>query len=310
MNPKKENNLIAIDIAKRTLRVQTPKSGFDLPYNANGLRRLKREVDHWEKPLVVCEASGGYERKLVQQLHEWEVAVSLVNPALVRSFAKSEGLKAKNDPIDAKMLMKFAQQKKLRPTPAPSPIQEQMAALLDRRTQLSASLTREKNRLEKEPEYTRDLIEQSIAFLEGQIDEVDRRIKAMSSEDPNHDQDCQRLVQIKGVGELTANTVLTYLPEIRTLSRNQLVALAGLAPYDHDSGEKEGRRFIQGGRAKVRRCLFNAARSAATHNPHIRDYVAGLTARGKPYRCAIVAAMRKILICMQSSLKNPNFSLA
>jgi len=310
MNPKKENTLIAIDIAKRTLRVQTPKSGFDIPYNATGLRRLKREVDHWEKPLVVCEASGGYERKLVGQLHQWEVAVSVVNPALVRSFAKSEGLKAKSDPIDAKLLMKFAQQKKLRPTPAPSPIQQQMAALLDRRAQLSGSLTREKNRREKEPEHTRDLIEQSIAFIEGQIAEVDRRMEALVHEDPEHEKDCRRLEEIKGVAELTANTVLTYLPEIRVVSRNQLVALAGLAPYDNDSGEKQGRRSIQGGRAKVRRCLFNAARSAATHNPHIRDYVDDLTARGKPYRSAIVAAMRKILICMQSLLKNPNFSLA
>jgi len=309
MNPKKYD-LISIDIAKSTLRVQTVKTGFDLPYNANGLDRLKRELDSWERPLVVCEATGGYERKLVHQLHEWKRAVSVVNPALVRYFAKSEGLKAKSDPIDAKLLMKFAQGKKLRPTPAPRPSQRQMAALLDRRTQLSASLTREKNRLEKEPEYVRDLIEQSIAFIEGQIDEVDRRLKALSSEDPDHDHDCQRLVQITGVGELTANTVLTYLPEIRTVNRNQLVALAGLAPYDNDSGEKQGRRFIQGGRAKIRRCLFNAARSAATHNPHIRDYVAGLMARGKPYRCAIVAAMRKILICMQSLLIKPHFSLA
>lgn len=309
MNPIK-NDLIAIDIAKRTLRVQSARSGLDLPYNATGLDRLKRELDSWERPQVVCEASGGYERKLVYQLHEWEVAVSVVNPALVRSFAKSEGLKAKSDPIDAKLLMKFARQKKLRPTPAPSPIQEQMAALLDRRAQLSGSLTREKNRLEKEPEHTRDLIEQSIAFIEGQIAEVDKRVSDLSHEDPEHEQDCRRLEEIKGVGELTSNTVLTYLPEIRTVCRNQLVALAGLAPYDNDSGEKQGRRFIQGGRAKIRRCLFNAARSAARHNPHIRDYVARLIARGKPYRCAIVAAMRKILICMQSALKNPNFSLA
>lgn len=309
MNPIKYD-LIAIDIAKRTLRVQTPQSGFDLPYHATGLDRLKRELNSWERPLVVCEASGGYERKLVHQLHEWEVAVSVVNPALVRSFAKSEGLKAKSDPIDAKMLMKFARQKKLRPTAAPSPIQEQMVALLDRRAQLSGSLTREKNRLEKEPEHTRDLIEQSIVFIEGQIAEVDRRMQALAHGDPEHEQDCRRLEQIKGVGELTANTVLAYLPEIRTVSRNRLVALAGLAPYDNDSGEKQGRRFIQGGRAKIRRCLFNAARSAARHNPHIRDYVAGLAARGKPYRSAIVAAMRKILICMQSLLKNPDFSLA
>jgi len=309
MNPK-ANDLIAIDVSKNTLRVQTPQGGFDLPFNATGLSRLKRELDRWDQPLVVCEATGNYERKLVNASHQWGVAVSVVNPALVRSFAKSEGLKAKSDPIDAKMLMKFAQQKELRPTPAPSPTQVQMVALLDRRVQLSGSLTREKNRLEKEPEHTRDLIEQSIAFIEEQIAEVDRRMKALVQADSEHEQDCRRLEQIKGVGELTANTVLTYLPEIRTVKRNQLVALAGLAPYDNDSGEKQGRRYIQGGRAKIRRCLFNAARSAASHNPHIRDYVRGLTARGKPYRCAIVAAMRKILLCMQSLLKNPDFSLA
>ena len=112
------------------------------------------------------------------------------------------------------------------------------------------------------------------------------------------------------MGKITAWSILAYLGEITTLRRNELVALAGIAPFNKDSDKYRGKRRIEGGRAKVRKCLYMAAQSAAVHNEHIKKYVDALRSRGKPYKCAIVAAMRKLLIHLQSLVKNPQISLA
>ena len=115
---------------------------------------------------------------------------------------------------------------------------------------------------------------------------------------------------VVGIGKTTAWSILAYLSEITELKRNQLIALAGIAPFNKDSGKFQGKRRIEGGRAKVRKCLYMAAQSAAVHNEHIKKYVDGLRARGKPYKCAIVAAMRKILIHLQILLKKQQITLA
>ena len=143
-----------------------------------------------------------------------------------------------------------------------------------------------------------------IAFAQRQLDALDRTIRLHLGKQPRLSAYARQLMCVQGVGEVTAWTILAYLPEIITLGRNQLVALAGLAPFNADSCKTSRKRHILGGRAKVRRCLYMAAHTAATHNPVIRPYVQGLLDRGKPYKCAIVAAMRKLLIHLQSNLKH------
>jgi len=308
MNSTQEN-IVAVEIAKRTLRIQTSLTSFEVANTEEGIDALLEAVESIQEPWFVCEATGGYERPLLRRLFASGVNVSVINPARVRAFAKSEGLKAKTDKIDAKVLLRFAQEKTLRLALPPESDREKIAALLDRRSHLAASLTREKNRLEKKPVHTGSLIEESVQFLKQQIAKIDDQIDAIIKANDELTKARDRLTEIKGVAKLTASTVLAYLPEITSVNRNQLIALAGLAPFNADSGDSTGKRYIQGGRAKLRRYLYMAAQSAAQHNPIIKNYVAGLVARGKPYKSALVAAMRKILICMQSLLKNPNFSL-
>lgn len=309
MNPKNET-IVAIDVAKKSLQAQSPCESFQVANSEEGLAKLRKRLEALSPSRIVCEATGGYERALVRMAIAAAIPVCIVNPARVRAFARSDGTHAKTDDIDAKLLLRFAQQKDLRPILISDAAHSELKALLERRCHLSATLTREKNRLEKEPLFIRDLIVEAIAFVKRQIEVVDQRMEALVNNSTLLKESCKRLETIKGVGTLTACTVLAYLPEIAEVGRNQAVSLAGLAPYNRDSGERTGKRHIFGGRAKIRRCLYMAAQSAAQHNPVIRDYVAGLVNRGKPYKCSLVAAMRKILICMQSLLKNPDFSLA
>lgn len=309
MNPR-NIDYIAIDIAKASLAVRTQSACQELGHDQRAFALLKKRfIDSSQNPFVVFEATGGYERELMRFLRKHEVPFRLLNPALVRAFARSEGVRAKTDPIDAEMLLRFARQKRPTPTPAPQPRREQLASLMDRRAHLSEQLAREKNRLEKGNEHLRQSLHRMIAFIEEELLCLDAHIEALVQSDQTMSAQATRMQKVKGVGKITAWTLLAYLSELSHISRNQGVALAGLAPYNRDSGPFKGKRFIQAGRAKVRRCLYMAAKTAARHNPLIREYVRGLVARGKHYKEAIVAAMRKLLICIQSLLKNPNFEL-
>ncbi|HEY5769131.1 MAG TPA: IS110 family transposase [Terrimicrobium sp.] len=307
----KENTpkLIAIDIAKDSLQVRSARRSVRLENSPRGFKALLKEFPDKANILVVFEATGGYERSLAEFLHARKIAYSIVNPRLLRAFAKSEGIKAKSDPIDAEMIYRFASQKNLRPTPPPSVQQRKLADLLDRRTQLGEFLAREKNRLQKVPnKEVAASLRRCTKALEKEIALIEKELRTLIEDNPELKTPCQTITSVKGVGEITAWTILAQLREISQLSRNQLVALAGLAPFNDDSGKHSGKRFIHGGRAKVRRVLFMAARTAAQFNPVIRPYVQGLIARGKPYKCALTAAMRKILIHIQSLLKKSRLS--
>lgn len=150
----------------------------------------------------------------------------------------------------------------------------------------------------------------AFRFIEKEIEAIDGRIRKIIESESSMQEASRTMQSVVGIGEVTAWAILAHLREITLVGRNQLVALAGIAPYDRDSGKSKGKRRIEGGRAKLRRCLYMAAQCAAVHNPHIKAYVDGLRARGKPYKCAIVAAMRKMLIHLRSLLKNPEKCLA
>ena len=303
---------VAIDIAKDSLQIQTDHAAWSVPHTDVGHRQLQQRLQPLGPVQVVCEASGGYEQPLLLFLHQQGVPVSLLNPARVRAFARSEGQRAKTDPLDAAILLRFAHEKHPLPTPPPAPQQAALAAWLDRRAQLSEQLAREKNRLQKSPQLLHPGLRAMIAFIEDQLADVDRQLHSMVQADATLRDRAAVLQSVTGIGPVTTWSLLAYLSEIAAADwhRNQLVALAGLAPWNRDSGQWKGKRSISGGRAKVRRCLYMAAQSAAQHNPVIREYVQRLIARGKPYKCAIVAAMRKLLIHLQSLLKHHQNALA
>lgn len=306
----KKYTYIAVDISKSDLEVRTQNHRYSLSNNPTGFKALVKIANRQDQSLVVCEASGGYERDMMNYLHQKQIAVVRVNPRLIRSYARSEGLKAKTDPLDALMILGFAQEKRLQPGPAPDPKRQKLAAFLDRRSHLTEQLAREKNRLQNSHKFIKGDIEWMIKQVKKRIEVIDRRIQDLVNEDQALCQQARLLQSVCGVGPVTAWTLLGYLSELGKLKRNEIVALAGIAPYNRDSGRFKGKRKIEGGRAKVRKCLYMAAQTAAIHNPVIKPYVEGLIARGKPYKCAMVAAMRKMLIHLHFLMKNHQLSLA
>lgn len=307
---RNNRNIVAIDIAKDTLQIQTRQNSFSVTNNQRGFACLQQRITNaLDNPLVVCESTGGYERPLLAFLHAKRIDVALVNPRLIRAFALSEGIRAKTDPIDAEMIMRFSESKNLRVLPVPDKRRQQLSEWLDRRNQLSDEVARERNRLQKAPQSIRASIEKMIRFIEKQITQIDRILTDLIEEDPQLKERYEIITAIKGVAKVTAWHVLAELPEITQLNRGQITALAGLAPYNRDSGKKNGKRYIQGGRAKVRKCLFMATTSAARFNPVIAPYIKQLKERGKPHKCAITAGMRKLLLHIQSELKKYELTL-
>ena len=306
---KNSQSIIAIDVSKDSLEVLTADQSFSSENSQRGFAALQRKISAKPNCFVVFEATGGYERALSDFLHACKIALCIVNPRLVRAFAISEGIKAKTDPIDAQMIYRFAESKVLRPTPAPSPGQRELSDLLDRRCQLSECVAREKNRIQKAHNKTvLASLRRSVKALEKEIALVESHIQKLIERTPSMEKACKIMTSVKGVGKITAWTILGQIPEITRVSRNELVALAGVAPFNRDSGKQVGKRYIGGGRAKIRRVLFMAARTASQFNPVIRPYVEGLVSRGKAYKCALTAAIRKILIHLQALLKKSEVS--
>ena len=304
------NTLVAVDVSKATLEIKTEHSTFSIPNTKESISKLIESIKPQKNPFVVCEATGGYERLMMNMLHRVEIPICRANAARIRAFARSEGVQIKTDSADALMIFRFAQEKNLRPTLPLEPARQKLASLLDRRHHLKDQTAKEKNRLQNSPDEIHESIKRMLNILKEEIEIIENQINETIRSSVKITAQVECLMQIKGVGKVTAWTVVAFLGEIDRLTRNQIVSLAGLAPFNRDSGTFKGKRKVIGGRGKVRAALYMATHTAAMHNPVIKQYVDGLLSRGKPYKCAIVAGMRKMLIHMQSELKNLKLEVA
>lgn len=313
MNPENHpqtRDIIAIDVSKSSLRVHSRKERFETTNDKAGHARLIELAGTMRAPLIVCEPSGGYERRLLSAARARSVPAILADASQARHFALSQGQKAKSDPIDAEMLYAFAGQRKLQPRALPSATAAQMAELLDRRAQLSEQAASEKARLDKCPKSVAASVKRHVAYLQREMARLESALAKLTA-------GCQRasavfaaLTEVKGVGRITAWSVIGYLPEIGSVSRARLASLAGLAPFVRQSGKWQGQRRVGGGRSKIRDPLFMAAASARLHNEVIRSFFDRLSAKGKPYKVCLTAAMRKLLIHLQSIVKKVESKLA
>lgn len=304
---------LAIDVSKDQLFYDCVQNANHVSNDAKGFARLLKQLRALPQPAaVVCEATGGYERALVRYFQANDIAVCLVSPLRVRRFCQSKGDLAKTDPIDAREIRAYAQTHHPRPLPPANQAREDLVDLMDRRSQLSDTLVREKNRRQKSVlnAPSRASIERMIGVIEQEIAQIDAQIDSLIGGDKDLSILDQALQEVKGVARQTAAALIAYAPEIVNMNRAEAAKLVGLAPLNRDSGKKQGRRYIQGGRAKLRCVLYMAATSAARYNPVIRDYVNGLLKRGKTYKQAIVAAMRKLLLHLQSIMKKHAYALA
>ena len=311
MNDKKTSVYTGLDIAKASLQLHLQSKSYDLSNHPEGHAQLVKRLAAVPGIHVICEATGGYERAVVAALHAAAIPVSVLNPARVRQFARAAGKLAKTDPIDAAVLTAFGQAFAPEPTPPRTATELKMAALVTRRVQLVELRVAETQRADTCADRDlRKLFSAWLAQMEKQITKVEALIEALLQAQVPLARQVQRLDDITGVGRITAVTVLANLPELGQLNRQQAAALAGLCPYNRDSGQWAGKRCISGGRAEVRRALYMAALSASRSNHLLKPFYDRLIAAGKPAKVALTAVMRKLIVLMNHVLKNPNFSLA
>ena len=320
MSQNNNNNLTfyaGIDIAKATLELRVGGASSGVSNDPKGHARILKLLVAAEaarpgyKIHLILEATGGYEAALVETLHGAGVRLSIIQPSRVRHFARAKNKHAKSDPIDATVLAAFGEAIQPPPTPPPTAAQTHLVKLVGRRAQLLDTRTAELNRAAHyHDKLLRTQSRQLLALLTRQIAQCDCAIAAQLAADEAMKARAERVQQVPGIGPVVAAILQAQMPELGTLSEGEAAALAGLAPYNRDSGPRKGTRRIWGGRAPVRCALYMAALSAVRHDPILRDFYARLCAAGKKPLVALTAAMRKLIVLLNHMLRNPHFKLA
>lgn len=295
---------VGLDVAKLTIELHLDGRCRTLPNTKAGTAKLMELLRQRPGAHVICEATGGYERAIVAKVQAAQIAVTVLNPARVRHFARAKGLQAKTDPLDAAVLTAYGECFRPKATAPVTAHQRRLSDLIARRLQLVDLLVIEKNRQHQlaEPAIKR-LALKLQKQLNQQIEAIEELIAELLLEDAELLEKTSRLEQIQGVGRNTAVAVVAQMPELGQLNRREVAALSGLAPMNRDSGQWKGKRFTGGGRSGVRRVLYMAAVSAARCNPVLKVVYKRLREAGKPPKVALTAVMRKLIIYMNQLLK-------
>jgi transposase len=298
---------VGVDVSKSKLDVSLNGKNIIIENSSHGLSGLienlkQQQAEGNDIGLVLCEASGGYERLLMNTLRAQGYPIHLAHANKIRSFAKAKGYLAKTDKIDAHVISEYGRvispipDIKLLSEPA-----EMLGELLKRREQLLDHKQAEKNRLDKErlPTVIKS-IQSHIKWLEKEIQQLDKQIESQQIQEEFKSQ-IELLISVPGIGKLTASYLISFLPELGKINHKQIAALVGIAPFNRDSGTLRGKRFIQGGRAIIRKILYMAAlASIRCKYSELRIFYQNLRARGKAGKVAIVAVMRKLLLVLNS----------
>lgn len=304
MNERAENSVAAteayvgIDVSKKSLDVHVLPEGTEYTFENSdeGRTKLRTCLVALRKPLVVLEPTGGYERDLVELLVDAKIATVVVNAKQVRDFASALGKLAKTDKIDATCLALFAERVRPEVRPLPDAASRELLELMSRRRQLVTMRAAEKVRQHDARGLVARSVKKLIATLSEEIKILEEEIANRIDNSPMWRARDELLQTAKGVGNTVSRTLIAAMPELGKLSGKQIAALAGLAPFNRDSGQKHGRRHIRGGRYEVRMVLVLAARTAVRFDPSMGAFYERLLAAGKTKMVALVACARKLLV--------------
>jgi transposase len=303
-----------IDIAKAKLDLSFCGARYRFTNDLAGHEKLlKVFTTQSQAPVAIqaiMEATGGYEATLVAFLHRHQIALSVVQPARVRFYAKAMNQLAKTDPIDSDVLVAFGRAVRPAPTMPVSPEIKHLCELVNRRRQLVETKVEQTNQAEH---YTDKLaIKQNkalIGLLKKQIDQCDKAIAAQIADDEQMTARSERMQEISGIGPTIAATLIAHMPELGNLPPAAAAALAGVAPYNNDSGPRKGTRSVKGGRKEIRCALYMAAMCAVRRDGVLKTFYLRLRAAGKKPMVALTAAMRKLIVLINHMLKTPSFVL-
>jgi transposase len=301
-----EQPWLGIDVAKAWLDVASSSEErvWRVSNDHAGITTLVADLVARAPQLVVLEATGGQETAVTAALVTAGVTVAVVNPRQVRDFARATGQLAKSDALDARVLALFAARVQPPPRPLPDVVAQELAALLARRRQLVEMRTAEQHRRPTLAARLRPALDAHVVWLSQQIAELDQELDRTLRASPVWREKEGLLRTIPGIGPVVARTLLGELPELGTLNRWEVAALAGVAPLNQDSGRHQGKRRTWGGRAPVRAALYMAAVTATRCNPTIRALYTRLRVAGKPAKVALVACMRKLLTIANAILRD------
>lgn len=302
---------IGIDVSKALLDINIPeRPHFQVSRCPKGFKSLFESLKDIPGVHIVCESTAGYQSALVEAAHDRGVAISVVQPARVRSYAYAAGLMAKTDKIDAALLTRFGSAMKPDPSVAPDSDSVALRELIEARRILVQTITDTNNRLELAKGYLLETLKKMRRSTERQLCGVEDKIAKLLRTSPVLAAKSARMQELKGAGPVLAQTMLAFVPELGSISDKAVASLVGVAPHPQDSGKKMGKRRIRAGRANVRKVLYMAAVSASRSNPTLKAFYQRLREAGKPAKVALTAVMRKILTVLNKLLSKPEFSLA
>src|SRR5665213_477677 len=295
---------VGMDVAKATLQVHLQGRQIQFNNDPAGHTQLCKKLGGFSTAHVICEATGGYEDAVARAFAAAQIPVSIVNPAQVRYAAQAQGKRAKTDPLDAALLTDYGQRFQPEATPPVTAVQRQLEELTLWLSQTIQARAVAKAQAEHQANaFVCAQHQLRLDHYTSQIKAVEAQIQALIEQDQALRQRVECLDQIVGVGPRTDWLVLAHLPELGQLNRQQVAALAGLAPWPTDSGTVQGARHIRGGRSEVRRALYMPALSAARTNPVLKEFYQRLIVGNKPAKVVLTAVMRKLLIHMNHELK-------
>jgi len=303
------NHIVAFEVSKAELVVHTLQADCQqrIDNKAAAVRRLLKAEQRANARLglgpmlIVCEATGGYERHVLEAAHLLGLATHRAHGSRTRLFARFNGKLAKTDAIDARLIARYGLTPALPLYTPPSPQQAALRQLRQRREEIGQMLRMEINRTEHASlKRLKASLARHKAWLEDELKAIQAEIAQLIDNSPELASKATLMQSVKGVGPLTAAAILAYLPEVGTISKQTAAAIAGLAPVANDSGQHSGKRHIAGGRANLRASLYMAALVARHRNPAIRAFANNLKARGKPNKLILTAVMRKLIVIINA----------
>ncbi|ERP89089.1 transposase IS110 [Marinobacter sp. ES-1] len=297
---------VGVDVGKANLDIALHPSGqfHTIPNTEAHIRHFVKILKDYNVERIVVEASGRYEHALVQACDQAGLPIIVVNPISVRRYAQAIGVLAKTDRIDAQVIARYAATLKPEIKPIPDKTSQKIKDLLIRRSQLLEMSTMEKNRLQILPKYLHRSIKSLLRVLQSQIETVTRQIDQEVAKVDQWRTKMEIMTSVPGVGKVLAYTFLSELPELGSLNRKEIAALVGVAPINRDSGKLNGKRRIRGGRHRVRTVMFMAMLSSIQCNPVFKRFYERLKAQGKIPKVALIACMRKMIVVLNTMVKN------
>lgn len=305
-NMKSKERNIGIDVGKDALDIYIfeLEKHWTIKNRLDDIKKLISELNRYQLTRVIVEATGGYERLLVENCAEKGLPIVIVQPIKVRQFARAQGIMAKTDKIDARLIAQFGVVMKPEVRALPSKKVRLVRDLLSRKRQLNETRTQELNRLQKAAKVLMPSHRRLIKLIEKEITQVNERLHKEVSSITEWQRIYDIVSSVPGVGDGIAYTLLGELPELGHLSNRQISALTGLAPFNRDSGYMKGRRRIKGGRAPIRTVLYMGMLSAIQHNPVMKHFYNKLVAQGKHKKVALTACMRKMMTILNAMVRD------